>query len=485
MERSFYNDDFDFEQLIKQKSDQYKLYPSDRVWKGIHSSIHSTRKWYWLSFVLFIAGISYFTIDQLTVPPAKNIAASKNKGIGTPEKNVENAATILPFVSRSGHSVQRITTEKAEKNGPVIALNDVFNYDLENRAYPEMDQDSMMQDELVVNLKKISSSLVIDNGPIMERGIRPVAVPDSYLEKGLAPFYRKENTVEQIAPALSTLAEEKKAVDNLNELNDEKRVNWLQENALYEFSRPKLKRLSWQIAISPTINYRNLTGNKNTSLASEVKNIPINFNIEGDADKLVNHKPAIGIEVGSMLLYKVNKNLTFKSGLQFNYSRYNIQAYSSNITDRATITLTNFYGTNADSITTFTRLRNFGGNAVKDLKNDYYQLSVPVGIELLVLGRGRLQLSVAGTIQPTYLINRDKYLITSDYKNYTHQPSLVRRFNVNTGAEAFISYKAAGFKFQLGPQLRYQLLSSYDDKYPVKEFLTEYGIKFGISKTIR
>jgi len=101
------------------------------------------------------------------------------------------------------------------------------------------------------------------------------------------------------------------------------------------------------------------------------------------------------------------------------------------------------------------------------------------------LGRGKLQLYVGGTIQPTYLINRDKYLITTDYKNYTRQPSLVRRWNANTSAEAFVSYKLAGFRFQLGPQLRYQLFSSYADEYPVKEFLTEYAIKLGISRTIR
>jgi hypothetical protein len=48
MERSFYNEDFDFEELIRQKSDQYKLYPSDKVWRGINNSLHPTRKWYWL-----------------------------------------------------------------------------------------------------------------------------------------------------------------------------------------------------------------------------------------------------------------------------------------------------------------------------------------------------------------------------------------------------------------------------------------------------
>jgi hypothetical protein len=130
-------------------------------------------------------------------------------------------------------------------------------------------------------------------------------------------------------------------------------------------------------------------------------------------------------------------------------------------------------------------LSNFGGDVAKDIKNEYYQLSAPVGVELLVLGTGKLQLQVGATVQPTYLLNPDKYLITTDYKNYTMAPSLVRQWNVNTSAEAFVSYKTGGFRFQVGPQLRYQLFSTYQNEYPVKEFLTEYAIKLGVSKTLR
>ncbi len=39
MERGFYNDDF--EQLIRQKADQYKMFPSEGVWKEFIA--HCTR----------------------------------------------------------------------------------------------------------------------------------------------------------------------------------------------------------------------------------------------------------------------------------------------------------------------------------------------------------------------------------------------------------------------------------------------------------
>lgn len=484
MERSFYNDDFDFEQLIKQKSDQYKLYPSDKVWKGIYGSLHSSRRWYWVGFVLFIAGISYYTIDQLSAPPRKNIASLKDNSVPVPDKHADvTEAIILPFTSPTKDPGRSKVSENTQQKGPVIAVAAV-----DNSAELYSPLFSTDPEKTSLNREMLSAVIKMDNSTRFEKNIIPSPITDLYNNSRI--LFNEETTNNDLVQDIATGSI--KSIDNTNtivaannELNDQKKINWLQENAVYEFTRPKLKRISLQLTLSPTMNYRKLSGNKNTNIASVVKNIPYNFNVEGDVDNLVNHKPALGLEFGSMFLYAVNKNITFKTGFQFNYSRYDIQAYSSNITDRATIALNNFYGTNTDSITTYTRLRNFGGNAVQDLKNEYYQLSAPIGVELLVLGRGRLQLSVAGTIQPTYLINRDNYLITTDYKNYTREPSLVRRWNVNTGAEAFISYKAAGFKFQLGPQLRYQLLSSYDDKYPVKEFLTEYGIKFGISKAIR
>jgi hypothetical protein len=50
---------------------------------------------------------------------------------------------------------------------------------------------------------------------------------------------------------------------------------------------------------------------------------------------------------------------------------------------------------------------------------------------------------------------------------------------------AFISYKTGDLKWQVGPQLRYQLMSSFVKEYPIREHLFEYGITIGVAKTIR
>jgi hypothetical protein len=244
--------------------------------------------------------------------------------------------------------------------------------------------------------------------------------------------------------------------------------------------------MSWQFAVSPTMNYRKLVGNDNARLPSEVRIVPLALTVEGGLKNLVKHNPAVGFEASSMMVFAINSSFRFKSGFQFNYSKYNIQAYNSSAPDRATIALGSsaWGGVSPNAITTYSSIGNFGGNSETALKNEYYQISMPFGVEWAFIGKRRLQMGIGTTLQPTYLLNRDSYLITTDYKNYTKQPSLVSRWNLNAGVEAFLSYETSGYKIQLGPQFRYQLFSTYTNKYPIHEYLMEYGIRLAFSKTV-
>ena len=56
MESNFSNRDF--EQFVKQNADQYRMFPSEKVWKGVNNALHTRRKWYgfWLGFLLLTTG---------------------------------------------------------------------------------------------------------------------------------------------------------------------------------------------------------------------------------------------------------------------------------------------------------------------------------------------------------------------------------------------------------------------------------------------
>ena len=266
---------------------------------------------------------------------------------------------------------------------------------------------------------------------------------------------------------------------------DEKKqgVNWLEDYAVFQLTANKPKRLGMQIYFSPTVNYRKLTGSSYFP-TSEVKSIPLSLNIQGDVEQYVKHKPALGFEIGAALLYRTSKRVTYKGGLQFNYSRYNIQAYQA-LPELATIALNTSVAFQADTVSTLSSIRNLSGYGQEDLSNQYFQVSMPIGLEFRVIGTEKLQLNVAGTVQPTYLINRNSYLITTDYRNYMREPSLIRRWNVNGGLEAFVSYNTGTVRWQVGPQVRYQLLSTYSKQYPIKEQLMEYGFKIAVSRMIQ
>ena len=43
MERKFYTDNF--EKLLKENADQFKMYPSKKVWHGLYNDLHPGKRW--------------------------------------------------------------------------------------------------------------------------------------------------------------------------------------------------------------------------------------------------------------------------------------------------------------------------------------------------------------------------------------------------------------------------------------------------------
>jgi hypothetical protein len=494
MERGFYNDEF--EELLKQKADQYKMYPSDQVWKGIHRSLHTRRKWYWLSFLLFLSGITYYAIVQLISPSSgnKKPLATINPSQASAAKNTtsDKPAIVIPFS----------TPAKQDKAGSIAGTprSFVLNPDNDNSTAGLKPSVSINNDIYPVIADATRETAGGEEQAASHERLKKAGPIKSLLAGNLTsiPVNGQGNlrSVESIqliitpdqqaatvpATEQTTAAPQKTPLVDAGAAEDQQRINWMQQYAVYELKVPKPKRLSWQLAFSPTMNYRKLKGS-DAAISSDIKNVPIAMNVASNPDKLVNHKPALGFELGSHFFYAVNKTLQLRVGAQFNYSRYAIQAYGSDATDVATIALNN--ARRDDSITNLTQIRNFAGDKSKDIQNQYFEFSMPIGLQVRVLGNDKIQIGIAGTLQPTYLINRNSYLITTDFKNYTKEPSLVRKWNLNTSAEIFIAYKTGDLKWQIGPQFRYQLFSTYVKEYPIREFLMEYGIKFGVTKAIR
>jgi hypothetical protein len=55
---------------------------------------------------------------------------------------------------------------------------------------------------------------------------------------------------------------------------------------------------------------------------------------------------------------------------------------------------------------------------------------------LKVAGNGKVQLHLGATVQPSYLLNTDAYVLSDDYNTYIKDANAFRRWNLIAGAEA-------------------------------------------------
>ena len=194
------------------------------------------------------------------------------------------------------------------------------------------------------------------------------------------------------------------------------------------------------------------------------------------------HKPGTGMETGLAFTYHLSNKFGIKSGVQFNVRQYNIEAFKSS-TELTSIALLS--STGVDTIRSFAIYRNNNGDYSTELVNRYYQFSLPIGLDWELLGNKNVQFHVAANIQPTYTFNSNSYMLSTNFKNYTVNSGMLRNWTINSNIETFVSLHVGEYKWQLGPQLRYQHLPTFITQYPIREHLIDYGFKIGVSKQIK
>jgi hypothetical protein len=595
-ESNFYSDEF--EQLIREKTEQYKMYPSENVWKGVHNSLHTKRKWFISSMAFLVTGILFLSGRELIAPSnhpaARKLAAGGADGAVTdgsaadlsktnlaentprpafvsvrqsntpattlrhagiagndeseeskefeesedPDQSNYKGLTITisnPVISQPDLSVLLSHVVRLPGNAPALTVVDARGATSEtatNRAIEQSQAEPGLLDSWLVKNAPGSPAATARKADVAAAaarssadgagsretaegtgareqaggtGVDAVTASDeitarSVLESLSARGQQKVRTggsVSSLVPTKSgqrTFAGGGELPDSagtftsasaaaIGEAADRQRINWLHDYAMYTLPvTPQRARTFLQLTLSPMVNYRTLSGG-DYGPSKTLQDGPVALNHPGDAQNYAVHSPAFGFEFGGSLLYRVTRNLSVKGGLQFNYIRYKINAYTAKPQQSAG-TLNSYYGYYTDSMAAMNTAGRFGGEPPQTLYNDYYQLSAPIGFELRVLGNERLQFNIGATIQPSYLLNRNSYMLTSDYSNFAKEPSLYRRWNVSGGVEAFLSYQTGPVRWQVGPEFRYQLLSSYTSANPVMENLKGYGLKFGITKML-
>jgi hypothetical protein len=461
MENKFSNREF--EEFVKENADQYRMFPSDKVWNGINNALHTRRKWYgfWLGFLLLLTGGSV-TWVMSTYPSSKKQDATPLSDVVMPAAN--NDPATAEKISQDIEDLLPFTRAASSKQGtgliapPAVAAT--LKPILGGLAFSERSELVTVTPRPKLEVVGNNASSLHDLVELTQKSdISPTQseVAIANVESGsLKDRLGKETIQIRKAEIISPL------------LTIESVTN------AYVFQKPA-KKISWQLFVTPTVSYRKLSVNKSTDNPPAL-NYP--FASLSDVNSAVTHKPDLGLQIGVMGRYPLTKSLRLRGGLQFNINRYDIKAYAFN-GEVATIDLNG--GSGASSISTWTNYRNFAGYKSDWLKNYYFSVSAPIGAELKLVGNKKTNFGIAGTIQPTYILKDRAYLISTDYKNYAEVPRLVRHVNLNTSFETFVNYTSGKTKWQVGPQVRYQILSSFHNKYPVKENLFDFGVKVGVT----
>ena len=433
-----------FEEFLKRNADNLRMKAPEKIWQNITGELNKTRKRFGAglsAFLILTSLLAYLTISNT----AKQVRV-----------------TDIPVPAEQSSSTTA-SSAKVTATGRASATTNRFATG--NTGQPMTSQlESVASGEKTTAPPMVEPTKIAATTPLPEAASFEPTVVDSY------PETKEEEAVvtELLKPAF------------LSQTNG---APWTIESAFNAYKAPRSKRFQTQFHFTPTISYRKLTENK-SYLRNAQQPASVNYAaLYSSVSNMVTHKPDIGFELGVTEKYAVSQKVRIRAGLQFNVNRYDIKAFQApNVV--ATIALNNRRTAQLDSVQTTSTYSNVDvtrNNRGSWLQNFSFQVSAPVGVELTLKGNDKMQFGIAGSVQPTYVLGDRAYMITTDYKRYTQVPWMLRRWNVNTAFETFVLYNTGKTTWQVGPQVRYQLLSSFISNYPVKENLFDFGLKIGIS----
>ena len=448
-------DHSEFEHWLRQETDRHRLYADESVWEHINRRVHKRR---WFPFVLtalltISASVTWVMIDQPDLP--LNYAARMHR-TNSAEKIIPQAPfrkdqikIEQPSLSFLMHAQQMNAASSPETTSEQSWMEEIENTQdkimpvpTDNTELFVAEAKGLIQQEATVS----NHSLVVDPSPADANA------------------------------ALSEAQTTSAAAEKTNVLHPEQFQSI--ESVINGYKGKRTKK-SWRMqwSVSPTISYRQLIEDVSAlQAARSVMNAAPAMAVP-ELESVVNHKPDLGLQFGVSVSRQLTKQLDFVGGIQFNINKYDIRAYKGG-REVATVGLNNQGGTG--SVSSYTNYRSADGIWAKWLANYYFSLSAPIGFQYRVIGNKKWSWGLGSTIQPTYVLSKQAYMLSADYKNYLEVPSLVRRWNLNGQVETFVGFQKGKTRWTLGPQARYQIFSSYEKSYPVQEHLFDIGIRLGV-----
>lgn len=478
----------DFERFVKQNADQYRMFPSEKVWEDIHSTLHTRkRRWYVIGLSLLLLTTAAVTGIML-IPSNRQLTGYKNlqaSDIDWYEKAVA-ATDRIPAKDeatrflRPGTSYNPFTTAPVTANhSDDLAVNSGIPDETAMEALPAISNIATLAAPQPYAIAENKTELALSSlfpEPARKTNPLPVTSRSGLLLATVTPVQTADPGTAPMVPVADPVQEKPAIAASQKKEADDPRLPQIRDRVVSIQQAGTRKKLSWQAYITPTVSYRTLAENDQYLSAARYNNIVNGGSAviyPSDVNTMVNHRPDLGFQLGLRTAYPVSRWFSITGGLQLSVSKYDIKAYQ-HPAEMTTIALSN------RNVSTVSNFRNTNGYRENWLRNFYFSASLPIGMELKLSDGNKNYFGIAGTLQPTYVLDNRAYLISSDYKNYAEMPSLTRRWNMNTSFEVFAQQRTGKVNWRVGPQVRYQLLSSFSSNYPIKEHLFDFGLKLGI-----
>lgn len=508
MEDKIYKNNF--EQFLRDTTDDFLMVPSRKVWYGIYNNMHPDRKWPSMAVCLLIlSSVLYLGVsNNNSLSGAARRSAAENLSdlakIYISEKNA--VASYKPSSGNRNGSQQLYSGINSTTRIPLASPgNSTVFSDLlyaENSVVP-VNIDSRSSNNSTAIAEVYNSE---PDGISPETGTSEISVSNRYPNAGTTEkFTKKQNenlTVSglnadkkitsdiavnesdnalpnDIKEAVSFSADKKTnnittAEKTARRLALENEKSWREDYAFR--NKPKMTKFRERASISyyftPSIGFRSFTQiRENEITVTSLRGWP---GAVSTVTEMPVDKSGWNLEAGAAVLYNLSENIRLKSGLQANYINY-----TSGATYIGHPTQTELAVNNADN-----RLRSsvFSASPGSDrLNKSTLQVSMPLGADIKIAGNHKIKWYIGATLQPTYIMNGSAYVMSADEKYYIAEKSLLRKWNMNTAVETFVSFKPSpAVTLTVGPQFRYQLLSSFNKEYNYSEKLYNTGLKVGI-----
>jgi hypothetical protein len=477
-----------FENNLKNAVEQFYMYPSSHLWDNIANGLRINNKLpNKRPYNLFIlAGFLTIAFNFFNHNTNKNKTETyATKAIGT---NVTiNLTQVKKYKAWENDFAINSNASKT------ISLNNVYpnstlNKEVKSKGnYAPVLNNQIIRTNYDYNLN--TNEVIAKNNKIEKETFNATSIIDENVDVQI--IENEIATKKDVEPNLSN-----KNNTELNNANTATNLNNTSTNNVEPKISDAINNMAANNPIVDLVKPENknikLTNKKNgTKLAIYVTpvmshNTISNVNAYGNMDnvkKYSNILPTLGFDLGLQLEFK-KANANILVGSQLNYFGNKFSAYQvANGFEpvNGSSALTN------NGVVVNSALSNLRTIGTKDneriIKNTYLNVSLPIGVNFSYLNITK-QLKLYGLVMlaPTYQIMASHYTMTANLKYYLKTESNLRKWNINTIAATYLEFNTKAFSWQIGPQIKYQLINIYSKDHYIKAKSNDVGLRIGIVK---